>query len=163
MRRRRATPTKVESLGNVLQEVLAKQKIHVSSGNRYLIDIWKKSVGPQIADQTRPDRLQNGTLYVKVSNSVWMHQLQFIKQDIIDKLNKSQKLENIDSVRFFLGEISTAQSKQEQKFDFSAYPLKARDKKNIEKSTEAVADQELKDLLKSVMRKEIIRRRIMEK
>lgn len=162
-RRRKGSSARVESLGNVLQELLAGQKIHVATGNKYLADIWKKSVGPQIAAQTRPDRLQKGTLYVKVASSVWIHQLQFLRQEIMDKLNSGGKLENIDNIRFFLADISTAQSKAEQKFDFSAHPLKAKDRKNIEKSTETVADQELKELLKSVMAKEIIRRRLMEK
>ena len=163
MRRRKKTSGKVESLGNVLQDVLAKQKINVSSGNRKLIDVWKKSVGPQIASRTRPDRVQKGILYVKVANSVWMHQLQFLKRDIMDKFNKNTHTETVENIRFFLGEIRGSQSLEERTFDFSAYPLNARDRNIIEKSTETVEDEELKNLLKSVMQKEIIRRRILEK
>ena len=53
-----------------------------------LLKLWPKAVGPQIASQTQPDSLRNGTLFVKTVSSVWVQQLHFMKEEIRSKLNE---------------------------------------------------------------------------
>jgi len=124
---------------------------------------WNKAVGPQIAAQTRPNRLRKDTLFIKVSNSIWMHQLQFMKQDIIDKTNKILGREMIKDIHFSIAVISPSTPKNGGKFIFpDQYPFNERDRKIIEKSSASVSDKELGNILKRVMTKEIIRRRMRE-
>jgi hypothetical protein len=121
-------------------------------------------VGSQIAAQTRPHRIKGKTLYVKVSSSVWMHQLQFLKDEITDKINKSQEKEIVKNIYFSIGIVSSAINRGEQnRFVADISLLKEKDKKLIEKSVFSISDPELKNILQKVMAKEIYRRRMIEK
>ena len=72
-----------------------------------LWDVWEEVTGPDIARSAWPDRFQGkDTLIVRVSDSIWMQQLSFIKQRILDKLNAglpgNARLKNM---RFELGDV----------------------------------------------------------
>lgn len=93
-----------------------------------------------------------------------MHQLQFMKQEIMDKTNKILGREMIKNLHFSIGEIPPPPTlKDEGNFTFpDQYHLSKRDRKVIEESSISVPDKELGDILKRVMTKEIIRRRMRE-
>ena len=153
----------LRSIGDVLHKTLKKMNISINSTNRNDWNIWYKVTGPQIAAQTQPQKLRGGTLFVKVSTSVWMHQLQFMKQEIIDKINESLGRETIKNIYFSIGEISSAIPKNKEKFTFPhQYILNERDTKMIKESAGSISDRELSNILKRVMTKEIIRRRMRE-
>jgi hypothetical protein len=94
-----------------------------------------------------------------------MQQLHFMKQDILEKFNHLHQQEPVSNIFFTFGEITaSAAIKEAPLFSADEMPaLKARDKKMIEKSLAAIADEELRDILKRAMTKEISRRRLMEK
>ena len=160
--RKRGKQANLQRLGNVLQGILKEHNIFFDSEEQRLLEVWQKAVGPQISVQTRPDRLKRNTLFVKVSSSVWMHQLHILKQDIIEKINQLLGKELITNIHFSIGEIPSAMPTNSYRSSFSpdSYPLRAKDKKLIEKSISSVADPELKEILRRVMTKNIIRRRL---
>jgi len=160
--RKRPAQLKFQKLGDVLQEVLKKRDILLTSEKRRLQEIWNRSVGDRIAAQTTPDRLQKGSLYVKVSNSVWMQQLHFLKKEIIDTVNRQMGEQLIKNIFFSIGEIphATRIPRDPASFLPATFPLKGKDKKMIEQYTTSVSDQELKEILKRVLTKDIIRRRL---
>ena len=86
--RRRAAQPKPEIIGEILRKVLKKRNIPHTSTDRRLLDLWARAVGPQIAARTRPEAVKRGTLHVRVSSPVWMHQLQFLKEEICGKINE---------------------------------------------------------------------------
>jgi hypothetical protein len=71
-------------------------------------DIWEEVVGPQIAGKTRPEALRNGVLVVSVTSSVWMQELSFMKQKILDRINQTLAPATIREIRFKLGDIQQA-------------------------------------------------------
>ena len=160
--RKRGKQVNLQRLGNVLQGILKKHNIFFDSEEQRLLEVWQKAVGPQISVQTRPDRLKRNTLFVKVSSSVWMHQLHILKQDIIEKINELLGKELIKNVHFSIGAIPSTMSTNSYSSSFSpdSYPLRDKDKKLIEKSISSVEDPELKEILRRVMTKNIIRRRL---
>ena len=149
----------LQRLGNILPKILKGLNVSRNFTDQNILNAWNKAVGPQISAQTHLNRLKKGTLFVKVSSSIWMHQLQFMKLDIIDKTNKILGKEIIKNIYFSIGVIP----KDEENFTFpEQYPLSERDRKIIRESTTSVSDKELGNILKKVMTKEIIRRRIRE-
>jgi len=159
---RRGKQADLQKLGNILQGILKKHNINIASEEQHLLEVWYKAVGPQISAQTRPDKLRRNTLFVKVSSSVWMQQLHNLKSDIIEKVNHLMGKELVRNIHYSIGEIPSTLPKKSHPELFSpeSYPLKDKDKKLIEESTSSVADKELKEILKSVMAKNIIRRRL---
>ena len=88
-----------------------------------------------------------------------------MKREIIEKFNDLHQSEPVKDIFFAIGEIAApAAVKTDQVYGADEMPaLKARDKKMIEKSLSDIADEELRDILKRAMIKEVIRRRMMEK
>src|SRR5690606_13139784 len=54
--------------------------------HRVLID-WLDIVGPRVAARTWPSPVRDGVLWVRVSNSSWLHQLSFLRDEIRMQVN----------------------------------------------------------------------------
>ena len=162
MARRRERQANLQRLGSVLPGILKKHNIAFDAEEDRLLEVWQKAVGKRIAAQTRPDRLRRNTLFVKVSSPAWMQQLHTLKTEIIEKINTLLGKELVKDVHFAIGAVSPAVLADSYKVSLSpeSYPLKEKDKKMIEKSISQVSDPELKEILRRVMVKNIIRRRI---
>ena len=162
--RKRASLSKPEMVGEILQKVLKKRNIPHTATDRRLIDLWKRAVGPQIAARTLPETLKRGTLYVRVSAAVWLHQLQFLKEEIISKCNELSGKEEIRSLFFSIGEIpSPPREAADPPPAVVPPPLRKRDREMMHESLNAVRDPELREILKRVMAREIGIRREREK
>jgi hypothetical protein len=162
--RRRAVQSKPEIIGAILGKILKKRNIPHTSTDRRLLDLWTEAVGPQIAARTLPEGVKRGTLYVRVSSSVWLHQLQFLKEEILGKVHELSGKEEIRNLYLSIGEVP---SPPEGKADPSMAapvpaPLRKRDREMMRESLAVVADPELREILKRVMFREISRRRERE-
>lgn len=163
--RRKSSTQKLEPLGDTLQKVLKKLDVPYKKTDRRLVDLWEKAVGPQIASQTIPDNLKRGSLYVLVSSPAWLHQLQFLKEEIRIKLNDLSGREEFRRIFFVVGKTPERHSDVSPKTstDSAAQKLEKRDMKMMEQSLALIRDNELKETIKRVMIKEIIRRRETQK
>jgi hypothetical protein len=157
--RKRAAQSKPEIIGEILRKVLKKRNIPHTATDRRLLDLWTRAVGPQIAARTLPETLKRGTLYVRVSASVWLHQLQFLKEEILCKVNELSGKEEIRSLFFSIGEIPSPPPSAAAPVPA---PLRKRDREMMRESLDAVRDPELREILERVMAREISRRRERE-
>ena len=159
MRKRGSSP-KPEIIGEILQKVLKKKNIPHTTTDRRLVDLWTRAVGPQIAARTFPESAKRGGLYVRVAAPVWLHQLQFLKEEILLKLNTIAEREEFRRLFFSVGEIpAPTAEKTVPPGDSPPATLRERDRNMIETSLAAVGDRELREILQRVMIKEISRRR----
>ncbi len=92
--------------GKAFGRVLKRHGIAKEVREHRLLLQWERVVGPKVADRTLPDRLQKGVLWVRVESSSWMHQLSFMKDDIIAKANALCGEEVVTDLRFHLGRHS---------------------------------------------------------
>lgn len=134
----------------------------MTSEKRHLQEVWIKAVGSRIANQTSPERLHKGSLFVKVSSPVWMQQLHFLKEEMIEKINRQMDDHSVRDIFFSIGEVLPSAHTDHDPAPFfpESFPLKGKDKQVIEQSIASVSDQELKEILKRVMTKDLIRRRL---
>jgi len=65
--------------------------------------LWDKTLGTTIAENARPAAFKGELLIVHVTNSPWMQQLQFLKKDIIQKLNSALGKNLVQEIRFKIG------------------------------------------------------------
>lgn len=153
----------LQRIDEILARALKKRQVPFRAEDRHLADLWEKAVGPQIAAQSRPGNLRKGILFVKVSNSVWMQQLHFLKEEIIGKFNVLEKAP-ITDIRFSIGQLpSPGKGEEYVPLPLSTNLLKERDKKMMEDCLASLADQELKELIKRAMLREIAWRRLRER
>ncbi|MDA8126865.1 MAG: DUF721 domain-containing protein [Deltaproteobacteria bacterium] len=162
---RRSRQLKPTTLGEILQKILKKRNIPHTPTDRQLIERWRRAVGPRISANTYPDSLKRGVLFVRVSAAVWMHQLQFLKEEILAKLNEAKGPEEIRSLHFAIGEIPAPRPERDAPLPAKTdpAPLTGRDRRLMQESLNVIGDPELREILERVMTKEIGRRRLREK
>ncbi|MGH7473828.1 MAG: DUF721 domain-containing protein, partial [Candidatus Methylomirabilales bacterium] len=69
---------------------------------------WVSIVGEPIALNTWPDQVRYRKLYLRVHNSVWLHQLTFLKPTLIHKLNSVAGGELVTDIVLRVGELPGA-------------------------------------------------------
>ena len=74
-------------LGDVLRAALARLPAAAEIADYTVFTHWDAVVGPALAHHAQPRRMRRGVLLVEVDSVEWMHQIQFLKHDIRDRLN----------------------------------------------------------------------------
>jgi len=160
--RKKKNQSRLQSIGDILFSSFKGKGVAAKIEENSLIKLWPKAVGQQIVLQTQPDCLKNGTLFVKTTSSVWVQQLHFMKEEILQKLNDLAGKIAVKDIRFSVGH-KLAQTRMEANMPATKkLLLKERDKKMIAECTAALADRELAIIFKRVMQAEINRRRRWE-
>ncbi|MEW6428333.1 MAG: DUF721 domain-containing protein [Thermodesulfobacteriota bacterium] len=77
----------IQSIGDLLASVFARRKWDRRLALHEVFSFWKQAVGREIAVHARPDVIRQDVLWVKVSDPIWMQQLHFNKQLLLDKIN----------------------------------------------------------------------------
>lgn len=74
-----------------LAALLAKVRAEAAAKSGCPIDreSWRKLVGGRIAHRSAPDRLQGGTLTVRVATSVWAQELSLLASDLLLRLRQA--------------------------------------------------------------------------
>ncbi len=160
----RNTNRQLEPLAYILDATLKKRKLDIDREQGRLNAIWRQATGPQIAAQSKAESLKNNILLVKVSSSVWLQQLHFVKSDILGMLRPLSAASDIKDIRFSLATAPPPHGARgrDEKLSLDHRYLKDRDKKMIEECRQGPKDPELGEIIGRVMTKEIIRRRIIE-
>jgi hypothetical protein len=97
----------LERLGTVLDKSLKRLNLSPRLEEYGVWPIWNDTVGATIARNAQPEKIRNGTLFVKVSTPVWMQQLQYMKEMIAEKLNQRLGAEVVKNVFFVIGRLDT--------------------------------------------------------
>src|SRR6266513_1966989 len=99
-----------EKLATVLDKSLKRLELSPRLDEYGVWPIWNDVVGKPIARNAQPEKIRNGTLFVKVTSPVWMQQLQFMKEMIAGKLNQRLKSQIVKNIFFMVGRIDEAES-----------------------------------------------------
>ncbi|MBT8495648.1 MAG: DUF721 domain-containing protein [Deltaproteobacteria bacterium] len=84
-KRKRTSLTATSLIGGVLDKYRIRGDVRESRA----VQAWGGIVGERIAARAWPHHIKEGVLLVAVENSSWMHQLSFMKDDIIAKINEA--------------------------------------------------------------------------
>lgn len=66
---------------------------------------WDRIVGPDIAKNTEPVKFHKDVFVIKVKNSVWTQELQFLKPQLLEKIRASFPDTKIKDLMFKIGPI----------------------------------------------------------
>jgi predicted nucleic acid-binding Zn ribbon protein len=89
----------------VLASVVEQFRTKNGGGISHLAQVWQKTFGAPIADNAKPYAVKGSLLLVHVSSSVWIHQLRFLKSDLLDRLNQELKEGQIADIKFKIGPV----------------------------------------------------------
>ena len=90
-------------LGDILKVVLKPDRSEGSFELTRIWQLWDRAVGPVIAENARPAGFKGRILLVYANSSPWLQQLQFLKEDIIQKLNDDAGEQLVADIKFKVG------------------------------------------------------------
>jgi len=105
MERKRPPSNTFTPIGQVLDSILDQYRSQSAGGILHLVHVWEKTVGPPISDNAKPFAVKGTLLLVHVSSSAWLHQLRFLKTELLETLNHNLKNERIEDIKFKIGLI----------------------------------------------------------
>ena len=87
-------------LGHALSGALREMGLESGLLGWQAVAEWAEAVGPQIARRARASRFQDGTLWVEVDGSVWLHQLTVLRRDLLRRINQRLGADHVRDLRF---------------------------------------------------------------
>jgi hypothetical protein len=75
--------------------------------------VWRDAVGARIAERARPESLQAGTLLLRVSSSVWAHELSLLADEVCTRLR--QRGVDARKLRFRVGPLAAIERPPERR------------------------------------------------
>lgn len=95
MRKREA-----QSLSEILDESLKNLQIDGKIYETRVMDAWSDVVGPVIAAHTGNKYVSRRVLYVQMDTPIIRSELQMMRQNLVDRLNKAAGAETIKDIVF---------------------------------------------------------------
>ena len=146
----------VERLGAVLEKSLKRLELATRLDEYGVWPVWNDVVGKSIALNAQPEKIRNGTLFVKVASPVWMQQLQYMKEMIAEKLNRRLKSEVVKNIFFVVGRVGGKPPEGESKpppLKTSELTQRTIDEQFLDSINDPEIKQAFKKLLKSYSRR----------
>jgi len=144
---------KPQPIRSVLENTLKGLEIDVPLKSYSILGAWNEIVGATVAAHSQPRSIRNRILFVDVTHSTWMQQLQFLKPTLLEKVNTFLGEPLIQDIRFKLGRIlpstpSPSKTDHPRKEDLGEETLE-----RIEKVVQKIEDEEVRKALKDVLMK----------
>ena len=92
----------MEAVSGVLSRVLRQLGLESELKGWRAVEEWHELVGPRVSRHTRAVGFRQGTLRVEVEGSAWMHELGFLKRDLISRINQQLGSYLVRDVRFVI-------------------------------------------------------------
>ena len=105
MEKKRSSNNTFTPVGQVLSSILDQCRSKNAGGIAHIAHVWQRSVGAPIAENAKPYAMKGTLLLVHVSSSVWLHQLQFLKDELLDCLNRELEEDQIVDIKFKIGPV----------------------------------------------------------
>jgi len=114
---------------------------------------WYKLFGEPLCRRMFPSVLSEGELVLNVDSPQWLHELNFCKSEILQKL----KPFGIRNVRFRLGRTSRRKTKNVSDQPIDKRKLSAKELDTIENALSQINDDALKQTVRKAMEKSFCR------
>jgi predicted nucleic acid-binding Zn ribbon protein len=103
--RKQDKPSDFVHIGNVIDGVLKSYRSESGYALTKVWRLWDEAVGETIASNARPAAFKGKLLIVHVISATWIHQLQFLKNDLIAKLNDALGKPLVEKIKFKIGPL----------------------------------------------------------
>ena len=115
--------------------------------------VWSDAVGSRIASHAQPVAFREGVLTVAVDSSPWLQQLNFLKRDLIVKVNEKIGSEMVQAIQLKAGKIAPPVQPEKSRATLHRQ-LSDEERAWIAEQAQSVADPELRAVFESLIRKD---------
>lgn len=105
MKKNRKNIKEFVHISGIIDKLLKAHRYESNEDLMQVWNLWDSVVGEDIAKNARPAAFKERLLLVHTTSSSWIHQLQFLKKDIITKVNVAFGRELIKEIKFKIGPI----------------------------------------------------------
>jgi predicted nucleic acid-binding Zn ribbon protein len=153
MRKRSLLPVN-SLLDTLFQNLGISERIRIETLRRK----WRTIITEPLSNHTAPTEIKDGKLVIAVDSPAWLHHLKFLKKEMADKL----KPHGVTDIRLKIGNVRIDSERQIP--DNVALPESFRELTGdeitcIDRTIEDIEDGELKDVIKHVIEKSMMRKR----
>jgi predicted nucleic acid-binding Zn ribbon protein len=92
----------MESLAGVLDRLLARLGLAEELKGWRAVEEWGPAVGTRVASHTRAVSFHDGVLCVEVDGSAWMHELGYLRHELVRTVNRALGADVIRTVKFVI-------------------------------------------------------------
>ena len=93
------------AISNLLGEVLRGTPVEKRLDEGRIWLVWEQAVGSRIASHAVPAAFRDGTLTLTVDSAPWMQQLNYLKQELIAKVNGELREEMVKEIQMKAGRV----------------------------------------------------------
>lgn len=138
------------SSGSIIKEISQSHGFAARLWEYRLQKQWKALVGEVVAAHTWPARIKFRKLHVAVDNSVWLHQLLYLKATLLENIQAQMEELQLEDIIFRIGELpEPREDASDEPAEQVAVSPDAR--KTAHEYTQMVNDEELRDSLTRVI------------
>jgi hypothetical protein len=112
---------------------------------------WREIVGESLARQAQPRSIRNRILFIDVSHSTWVQQLQFLKPNLLEKLNAFLGEPILKDIRFRLGKISPPLAPPSRGDRLQDEDLSEQTLKRIDGFLQTITDEGVRNSVREVL------------
>ncbi len=105
MKKDRRNKREFVHIGDIIDKAIKNYRIESDEELSHVWNLWNGLVGEAIAKNAQPAAFKGKLLLVHVTSSTWMHQLQFIKEEIKAKVNNALGKNLIEEIKFKIGSV----------------------------------------------------------
>jgi hypothetical protein len=116
-----------------------------------ILSSWEEIVGSRISSRTAPLYIKGGALTVAVYNSVWMHQLSFLKSEMAGKINDFTGERTVSSIKFVLRKKPDWVSKPRSEPEKARRDPAPEDMERIDEACSSIGDAELRNIVRRLL------------
>lgn len=146
----------MKRLGDILDRTVRRLPLRQKLDDYALWEIWDDTVGRAVARNAQPERIRNGTLFVRVRAPVWMQQLQYMKDVMAERLNERLGRQVVTNIFFVVGELPEEPPPENAGADAPAPAVDAA--RLPEQELGRIADPGLRNSLRSLLLNHLRRR-----
>lgn len=150
-------------LPSVLTRMLKSHGMDAAMREYSLQQHWTEIVGEHIGHHTWPDSIRHRKLYLLVENSPWMQQLQYLKPELLSKINDATEGEPLSEIAFRVGPVATLHNPTDPADPEGPVPVQKQESQDlsgdvqaaIDCSVQPVADPVLRESLRALLTKSL--------
>ena len=115
-------------------------------------EVWDEAVGGKVASHAQPSAFRDGVLTVQVDSAPWLQQLNYLKKELISKVNEALAQELVKEIQLKGGMVRASAAKPQQAP--KRRKLTEEEQDWIKAQAEAASDPELRAVFENLIRKD---------
>lgn len=92
-------------VGDIISSLLTDGTLPYRPDDVEIWRVWKEVVGETYAENSQPSKIRKKQLTVTVSNSIWLQELTFFKETILENINKKLGRKAVNGINIRVGSL----------------------------------------------------------